>query len=60
MQGDLDWIALGGDDAKRLYNGKLKLELVAKGGRHQRFGAPSLTFVFQPRGPIVVAIPMPR
>jgi ABC-type transport system substrate-binding protein len=47
LQGDLDWIALGGDGAKRMLpDGKLLPELAAKGVVHRRFGAPSLTFTY--------------
>ncbi len=47
LQGDLDWIALGGDYVTRvLAHGKLKPELAAKGIQHLRFGAPSLTFTY--------------
>ena len=46
-QGDLDLIALGGDDTKRvLENGKLRPDLARRGVRHVRFGAPSLTFTY--------------
>jgi len=46
-QGDLDYISLGGDDTKRVMeNGKLKPDLLARGIRHLRFGAPSLTFTY--------------
>ena len=45
--GDLDYIALGGDDTKRVMeNGKLRPELVKRGIRHIRFGAPSVTFTY--------------
>jgi ABC-type transport system substrate-binding protein len=47
LQGDLDFMALSGDDSVRvLDNGKLKPELAKKGIRHQRFGAPTLTFTY--------------
>jgi ABC-type transport system substrate-binding protein len=47
MQGDLDWVALARDDARRMFdNGKLRPELAAKGVRHLRFGVPSLTFTY--------------
>jgi len=47
MQGDLDLMLLGGDDAKRVFdNGKLKPELAKKGVQHVRFGAPSVTFTY--------------
>jgi oligopeptide transport system substrate-binding protein len=47
IQGNLDWIALGGDDIKRMFeNGKLRPDLAAKGVRHVRFGAPTLTFTY--------------
>ena len=46
-QGDLDYISLGGDDTKRVMeNGKLRPDLLARGIRHLRFGAPSLTFTY--------------
>jgi len=47
MQGDLDWMALGGDDMARVMeNGRLKPELRSKGIVHLRFGAPTLTFTY--------------
>ncbi len=47
IQGDLDWVALGGDDVKRVFeNGKLRPDLAAKHVRHVRFGAPTLTFTY--------------
>ncbi|MEP7182227.1 MAG: ABC transporter substrate-binding protein [Betaproteobacteria bacterium] len=47
MQGDLDFMALGGDDSTRvLDNGRLKPELAKKGVVHLRFGAPSVTFTY--------------
>jgi ABC-type transport system substrate-binding protein len=47
IQGDLDWIALGGDYITRvLVDGKLKPDLAAKGIQHLRFGAPTLTFTY--------------
>ena len=46
-QGDLDFIALGGDDTKRVMeNGKLRPELAKRGIRHVRFGSPSVTFTY--------------
>ncbi|HSD00511.1 MAG TPA: ABC transporter substrate-binding protein, partial [Casimicrobiaceae bacterium] len=46
-QGDLDLIALGGDDTKRvLENGKLRPDLAKRGVKHIRFGAPSVTFTY--------------
>jgi ABC-type transport system substrate-binding protein len=46
-QGDLDYIALGGDDTKRVMeNGKLRPDLVRRGIRHLRFGVPSVTFTY--------------
>ena len=46
-QGDLDFIALGGDDTKRvLENGKLRPDLAKRGIRHVRFGSPSVTFTY--------------
>jgi ABC-type transport system substrate-binding protein len=46
-QGDLDYISLGGDDTRRVMeNGTLRPDLVARGIRHLRFGAPSLTFTY--------------
>ena len=47
MQGNLDLLALGGDDVKRVFvDGKLRPELTAKGVVHLRYGAPSLTFTY--------------
>ena len=46
-QGDLDFIALGGDDTKRvLENGQLRPDLAKRGIRHIRFGSPSVTFTY--------------
>ena len=46
-QGDLDFIALGGDDTKRVMeNGKLRPDLAARGVKHIRFGSPSVTFTY--------------
>ena len=46
-QGDLDFIALGGDDMRRVMdNGKLRPDLAKLGIRHLRFGAPWLTFTY--------------
>ena len=46
-QGNLDLIALGGDDTKRvLENGKLRPDLAKRGIRHLRYGAPSVTFTY--------------
>src|SRR5512146_236483 len=46
-QGDPDYIALGGDDTKRVMeNGKLRPDLLRRGIRHLRFGAPSVTFTY--------------
>jgi len=46
-QGDLDYMALGGDDTKRVMeNGKLRPDLAARGVRHLRFGSPSITFTY--------------
>ncbi|MGE5170698.1 MAG: ABC transporter substrate-binding protein [Rudaea sp.] len=46
-QGDLDYVALGGDDTKRVMeNGKLRPDLVRRGIRHLRFGVPSVTFTY--------------
>jgi ABC-type transport system substrate-binding protein len=46
-QGDLDYVALGGDDTKRVIeNGKLRPDLAARGVRHLRFGSPSVTFTY--------------
>jgi len=46
-QGDLDLIALGGDDTRRVMeNGKLRPDLAARGVRHVRFGSPSITFTY--------------
>jgi ABC-type transport system substrate-binding protein len=46
-QGDLDFIALGGDDTKRvLENGKLRPDLAKRGIKHVRFGSPSVTFTY--------------
>lgn len=46
-QGDLDYIALGGDDMRRVTeNGKLRPDLAKAGVRHLRFGAPWITFTY--------------
>jgi len=46
-QGDLDYVALGGDDTRRVMeNGKLRPDLAARGVRHLRFGSPSVTFTY--------------
>ena len=46
-QGDLDLIALGGDDTKRVIeNGKLRPDLAKRGIKHVRFGSPSVTFTY--------------
>ena len=46
-QGDLDFIALGGDDTKRvLENGQLRPDLAKRGIKHVRFGSPSVTFTY--------------
>ena len=46
-QGDLDFIALGGDDTKRVMeNGRLRPDLAMRGIKHIRFGAPSVTFTY--------------
>ena len=46
-QGDLDYVALGGDDMRRVMeNGKLRPDLAKAGVRHLRFGAPSLSFTY--------------
>jgi ABC-type transport system substrate-binding protein len=46
-QGDLDLIALGGDDTKRVIeNGKLRPDLAKRGVKHVRFGSPSVTFTY--------------
>jgi ABC-type transport system substrate-binding protein len=46
-QGGLDYIALGGDDMKRVMeNGKLRPDLAAAGIRHLRYTAPSLGFTY--------------
>jgi ABC-type transport system substrate-binding protein len=46
-QGDLDFIALGGDDTKRvLDNGQLRPDLAKRGIKHVRFGSPSVTFTY--------------
>ena len=46
-QGDLDLIALGGDDTRRVMeNGKLRPDLAARGIRHVRFSSPSITFTY--------------
>jgi len=47
LQGDLDWMALTGDDTVRVMeNGRLKPEFLSKGIVHLRFGAPTLTFTY--------------
>jgi len=46
-QGDLDLIALGGDDTRRVMeDGRLRPDLAARGIRHVRFGSPSVTFTY--------------
>lgn len=46
-QGDLDYVALGGDDMRRVMeNGKLRPDLAKAGVRHLRFGAPWITFTY--------------
>jgi ABC-type transport system substrate-binding protein len=46
-QADLDYVALGGDDTKRVMeNGKLRPDLARRGIRHVRFGSPSVTFTY--------------
>jgi ABC-type transport system substrate-binding protein len=46
-QGNLDFIALGGDDTKRVMeNGKLRPDLAKRGVRHLRFNSPSVTFTY--------------
>lgn len=46
-QGNLDLIALGGDDARRVTeNGKLRPDLAKRGVKHLRFGSPSITFTY--------------
>lgn len=46
-QGDLDYIALGGDDMRRVTeNGRLRPDLAKAGVRHLRFGAPWITFTY--------------
>jgi len=46
--GDLDFIALGGDDSRRVLDAdnKLKPELAKRGIVHMRYGAPSVTFTY--------------
>ena len=45
--GDLDYLALGGDDTRKiLEGGKLKPSLAQRGIVHLRFGAPTLTFTY--------------
>ena len=45
--GDLDLIALGGDDVQRMFrDGRLRPELAAKDVVHHRFRSPSLTFTY--------------
>ena len=47
MQGNLDLLALGGDDVNRVFaDGKLRPDLARKGVQHVRYGAPSLTFTY--------------
>ncbi|HSQ80750.1 MAG TPA: ABC transporter substrate-binding protein [Casimicrobiaceae bacterium] len=46
-QGNLDYIALGGDDMRRVMeNGKLRPDLARRGVRHLHFGAPFITFTY--------------
>jgi ABC-type transport system substrate-binding protein len=46
-QGNLDYVALGGDDMRRVMeNGQLRPDLTARGVRHLRFGSPSVTFTY--------------
>jgi ABC-type transport system substrate-binding protein len=46
-QGDLDFVALGGDDTKRvMQNGRLRPDLAKRGVKHVRYGAPSVTFTY--------------
>ncbi|HET9669822.1 MAG TPA: ABC transporter substrate-binding protein [Casimicrobiaceae bacterium] len=46
-QGALDYIALGGDDMKRVMeNGQLRPDLAGAGVRHLRYTAPSLGFTY--------------
>jgi oligopeptide transport system substrate-binding protein len=46
-QGNLDYMALGGDDTRRVMeNGKLRPDLAQRGVRHLRFGSPSVTFTY--------------
>jgi ABC-type transport system substrate-binding protein len=46
-QGGLDYIALGGDDMKRVMeNGRLRPDLAGAGVRHLRYTAPSLGFTY--------------
>jgi ABC-type transport system substrate-binding protein len=46
-QGGLDYIALGGDDMKRVMeNGQLRPDLAGAGVRHLRYTAPSLGFTY--------------
>jgi ABC-type transport system substrate-binding protein len=54
-QGGLDYIALGGDDMKRVMeNGQLRPDLAGAGVRHLRYTAPSLGFTyFNMNDPIV-------
>jgi len=54
-QGDLDYIALGGNDVRSVLDGDtLKPELLRKGVVRIRFGAPNLTFTyFNMKDPIV-------
>ena len=45
--GDLDYLALGGDDSRRILDGdKLKPQFAKRGIVHMRFGAPSVTFTY--------------
>jgi ABC-type transport system substrate-binding protein len=47
LQGNLDFLLLGGDDVNRVMEGgKLRPDLVKKGVQHLRYGAPSLTFTY--------------
>jgi ABC-type transport system substrate-binding protein len=45
--GDLDYLALGGDDSRRILDGdNLKPQFAKRGIVHMRFGAPTVTFSY--------------
>ncbi len=54
-QGSLDYLGLGGDDVRKVFEGDhLKPSLVKHGAVHQRYGSPYLTFTyFNMQDPVV-------